>query len=97
MPDPAPLLVEDWSNNGAALKLLWVNLLLMGTAAISLGFAHAIIPSAVDSGTIPTKASRLRPILYAIGTIAIIVAIVNIYFIVDNLGWIAERYPRWYQ
>jgi hypothetical protein len=98
MPDPAPLLQGDWSSNGLALKLLWVNLLLMATAAVSLGFAHAIIPSAVDSGTFSRTASRFRPFLYVIGTIAIVIALANAFFIVEiSRGWIEDIYPRWYQ
>lgn len=97
MPDPAPLLQGDWSDNGAALKLLWINLLLMTTAAISLGFAHAIIPSAVETGTFSRRVSRFRPFLYAIGVIAIILTIVNFFFITDlTRGWIEDIYPRWY-
>jgi uncharacterized membrane protein len=98
MPDPAPLLQGDWSDNGLALKLLWINLLLMATAAVSLGFAHAIIPSAVDSGTFSRTASRFRPFLYVIGIIAVVTALVIAYFIIDiSRGWIEEIYPRWYQ
>ena len=98
MPDPAPLQLGDWSDNGLALKLLWVNLLFMATAAISLGFAHAIISSAVDSGTFSRTASRFRPFLYVIGAIAIVIALVNAYFIIDiSRGWIEDIYPRWYQ
>ncbi|HCV26749.1 MAG TPA: hypothetical protein QGI07_07380 [Dehalococcoidia bacterium] len=98
MPDPAPLLQGDWSDNGAALKLLWINLLLMATAAISLGFAHAIIPSAVDSGTFSRKVSRYRPYLYVIGLVAISIALVNFFFIIDvSRGWIEGVYPRWYE
>jgi uncharacterized membrane protein len=98
MPDPAPLQLEHWSSNGLALKLLWVNLLLMATAAVSLGFAHAIIPSAVDSGTFSRTASRFRPFLYVIGTIAIVIALANAFFIVEiSRGWIEDIYPRWYQ
>lgn len=98
MPDPAPLLQGDWSDNGAALKLLWINLLLMTTAAVSLGFAHAIIPSAVDSGTFSRQVSRVRPYLYVIGLIAIIVAIANFVIITDlTKGWLEGVYPRWYQ
>ncbi|MDP6822911.1 MAG: hypothetical protein QF554_06425 [Dehalococcoidia bacterium] len=98
MPDPAPLLQGEWSDNGLALKLLWINLLLMVTAAVSLGFAHAIIPSAVDSGTFTNRASRIRPILYVIGSLAIIVALINVFFIIDiSRGWIEDIYPRWYE
>ena len=98
MPDPAPLLQGDWSDNGAALKLLWINLLLMATAAISLGFAHAIIPSAVDSGTFSRQAARYRPFLYVLGAIAIVITMVNFVIITDlTRGWIEDIYPRWYQ
>lgn len=97
MPDPAPLLQGDWSDNGDALKLLWINLLLMATAATSLGFAHAIIPSAVDSGTFSRQASRFRPYLYVIGSIAIIATLANFVIITDlTKGWLDDVYPRWY-
>lgn len=97
MPDPAPLLQGDWSDNGAALKLLWINLMLMVTAAVSLGFAHAIIPSAVDTGTFSQRASRIRPVLYVIGLIALILTIVNFVVITDiTRGWLEDIYPRWY-
>ena len=98
MPDPAPLLQGDWSDNGAALKLLWANLMLMATAAVSLGFAHAIIPSAVDSGTFSQRASRYRPVLYVVGLIALVIVAINFFLIVDlTRGWIEDIYPRWYQ
>ncbi|MDA1257335.1 MAG: hypothetical protein O3C10_05760 [Chloroflexi bacterium] len=98
MPDPAPLLQGDWSDNGAALKLLWVNLLLVITAATTLGFAHAIIPSAVDTGTFSQRMTRVRPALYVIGAIAIIIAIANVFIIAGFAkGWIEDVYPRWYQ
>jgi hypothetical protein len=70
----------------------------MATAAISLGFAHAIIPSAVDSGTFSRKVSRYRPYLYVIGLVAISIALVNFFFIIDvSRGWIEGVYPRWYE
>ena len=71
---------------------------MMTTAAISLGVAHAIIPSAVDSGTFSSKASRFRPFLYVIGSIALIVAIINfVLATMISVGWIEDVYPRWYQ
>ncbi|MFW6195142.1 MAG: hypothetical protein ACOC5M_01305 [Chloroflexota bacterium] len=78
--------------------MLWINLLLLATAAVSLGFAHAIIPSAVATGTFPQSANKARPVLYFIG-IGAIVAAIAVFIIAGNLAYdvLSDFYPRWYQ
>ncbi len=95
--DPAPLTTADWADTGSALKLLWINLVLFATAAVSLGFAHAIIPSALATGTFPGGARKLRPVLYAIGILALAVAIFNFFLVANLLDFLDDTYSRYYQ
>ena len=95
--DPAPLTTADWADTGSALKLLWINFVLMITAAVSLGFAHAIIPSGLATGTFPAGARKLRPVLYLVGIAAIVVVIVDFVVIAGLLDFLDDVYPRYYQ
>ena len=58
--DPGILSVEDWQARLLALRLMWLCLVLAFTAAGSLVIAHAVIPSAVDSGTLSKKFNKFR-------------------------------------
>ena len=58
--DPGILSVEDWQTRLLALRLMFVCLVLAFIAASSLVIAHAVIPSAVDSGTLSKKFNKYR-------------------------------------
>ena len=70
--DPQPLSPSEWAQIGTALKFLWAALGCAIVAGFSLLTAHAIITSLVDTNTIPSSWSNLRPVLYFVGIIAVI-------------------------
>lgn len=95
--NPDPLTTAQWADTGNALKLLWVSLALVLTASGALLTAHAIIPSATDSGMIPPVFRKLRPILYATGALMIVGMIVAVVLITGAVDFIAETYSRRFQ
>lgn len=84
----------QWAEIGNALKLLWIALALAVTGAGAWVTAHAIIPSAADSGTIPVGFRKLRPFLYLTGGLAVAGIAVAVIFIIDFVTVIREIYPR---
>ena len=70
--DPKPLTTAEWAEVGNALKFLWLALGFALVAGPSLLTAHAIIPSVIDTKTVPAKWAKFRAPLYAIGVTSII-------------------------
>ena len=95
--NPDPLTTAQWADTGNALKLLWVSLVLVVAASGALVTAHAIIPSATDSGMIPPAFRKLRPLLYATGALMIGGVVVAFVLITGAVDFIAETYSRRFQ
>ena len=69
--DPSGLGSVDWANLSNILTLLWIFFPLVIIFAFSMMFAHAFIPSGVDTGLYPQKLSMLRIPLTIVGLIAL--------------------------
>ncbi|MBI4219235.1 MAG: hypothetical protein HY682_03750 [Chloroflexi bacterium] len=98
--DPEPLSKAQWADVGFAIKLLWVSLALMFTAAQLFLAAHAIIPSAVASHHLPARFTRLRPALYAGGFVCLAGVGASVYWIVSVIGagdLAHSIYPRYFK
>ena len=95
--DPQPLSPSEWAQIGTALKFLWAALGCAIVAGFSLLTAHALITSLVDTNTIPSGWSNLRPVFYAIGLIAVVGVIVCFVFAAINMEWLEVRYSRYWQ
>ena len=95
--DPQPLSPSEWAQIGTALKFLWAALGCAIVAGFSLLTAHAVITSLVDTNTIPSSWSNLRPVFYAIGLIAVAGVIVCFALVAINLEWLEVLYPRYWQ
>ncbi|NQW19017.1 MAG: hypothetical protein HQ478_16210 [Chloroflexi bacterium] len=95
--DLIPLTAEQWGDGGNAIKLLWLSLLFAVTGSGSFVTAHALIPSAISTGHIPEKFSRLRIPLYVLGIIAVVAIAVNVVLIIGYLGYIEDVYSRRYR
>ncbi len=76
MTDPSGLGSADWANLSNWLTLLWVFFPLVITFAFSMMIAHAFIPSAVGTGHLPQKMSRLRLPITVFGLLALAGAVV---------------------
>ena len=92
--NPESLTSAGWADAGWTIKLLWISLGLAITGATSLVIAHAFIPSAIDSGTLPPGLRKLRPMLYATGVLAVAGIVVAVVFAIDFAGYIDELYSR---
>jgi len=96
--DPSILNSDDWLQRIQALWIMWACLFFAVTAAISLIFAHAVIPSAVDSGTISSRFNKFRLPLYVVGIISFLADIVLLLYAIGlSVGFISEMYPRFWQ
>ena len=96
--DPGILSVEDWQTRLLAGRLMFVCLVLAFIAASSLVIAHAVIPSAVDSGTLSKKFNKYRLPLYVTGTFAFILDVgIFLYALSLAQGIISDIYPSFWQ
>ena len=95
--DPQPLSPSEWAQIGTALKFLWAALGCAIVAGFSLLTAHALITSLVDTNTIPSGWSNLRPVFYFIGIVAVIGLIACLVLAAINLEWLEVLYPRYWQ
>ena len=89
-----PLTPEQWGDGGNAIKLLWLSLLFAATGGVSFIIAHAMIPSAVDSGTIPPGFRKIRLPLYFAGFLAVAGIAINVALMIGFLGYIEDVFPR---
>ena len=94
--DPSGLGSDDWANLSNWLTLLWVFFPLLITFAFSMMIAHAFIPSAVGTGHLPQKMSRLRLPLTVFGLMALAGAVVLMILVAmqapDTLGLIWRNF-----
>ena len=81
--DPSGLGTADWANLSNWLTLLWVFFPLLITFAFSMMIAHAFIPSAVHTGHLPQKMSKLRIPLTVFGLLALAGAVTMLIFVVN--------------
>ncbi len=95
--DPQSLTTDQWAQVGFSLKMLWLALACSLIAGPSLLFAHAIIPSAVDTNTIPKSWTKIRPLLYAVGLLAVVGILIFFYLFINHLDFLKASYPRWWQ
>lgn len=98
--DPNPLSKAQWADAGFAIKLLWISMVLMFTAAQAFLAAHAIIPSSIASHHLSPRWNRARPVLYAGGFACLIAVAVAMYIVIGvvGVGALANRiYPSLYR
>ena len=96
--DPNTTTGADWDLTSTTLKLLWVSLLFALGAGFSLVTAHAIIPSAVATRTIPKTWEKLRWPLYAFGIASVAgIGITLAFGAVEAEPFITRIYDRYWQ
>ena len=98
MPEAAQLSPADWGQIGTALKFLWLAFACALLAGTTLVTAHAFIPSAVATNTIPAKYEKLRVPLYATGLLAVAGIVVALSLAAINADDIISKlHPRYWQ
>ena len=96
--DPNTTTGADWALTSTTLKLLWVSLLFALSAGFSLVTAHALIPSAVSTRTIPKMWEKLRLPLYALGILSVAGIGVTLAFAAyEAEPFITRIYARYWQ
>ena len=95
--DPQQLSRAEWAEIGTALKFLWLALIFAFAAGPSLLTAHALIPSAIGTKTIPQTFEKLRLPLYAFGLVCVVGIFASLFMVSQNLQWLHDMYPRWWQ
>lgn len=95
----SPLTAEEWGQIGTGLKLLWAALACALYGGTALMLAHAFIPSAVATRTIPASVERIFRIpLYVTGVLAVIALVVLLVWAGTHFNDIATRInPRYWQ
>lgn len=89
-----PLTADQWGDGGNALKLLWLSFLFAIIGSGSFITAHAVLPSAIATGTVPPRLGKLRPLFYALGFAAVVGIAVNVVFVIDFLDYIEVIFGR---
>ncbi|MCZ6615063.1 MAG: hypothetical protein O6920_04685 [Chloroflexi bacterium] len=93
--DPEFITNEHWADISTVLRFLWLYWLFIIGFATNMLLAHALIPSLIASGQLPSSMGRVRPLLYlsALGilTIAILFLVLSVVN-ADVIGRISERW-----
>jgi len=95
--DPKPLSTAEWAEVGNALKFLWLALGFALIAGPSLLTAHAILPSVIDTKTVPAKWARFRAPLYVVGITCVAGIFFALFMASQNTDFLHDMYSRWWQ
>ncbi len=74
--DPKALTSTDWHNIHLFLQWFWIYFPLVVVFAVTMLTAHALIPSAVSTGHLPSTVARLRWPLTAFALLVAVAAII---------------------
>ncbi len=78
--DPKALTSTDWHNIHLFLQWFWIYFPLVVVFAVTMLIAHALIPSAVNTGHLPASAARLKLPLTAFALLVAAAALVMLAF-----------------
>ncbi|SVA82770.1 uncharacterized protein METZ01_LOCUS135624, partial [marine metagenome] len=95
--DPKPLSTAEWAEVGNALKFLWLALGFALIAGPSLLTAHAILPSVIDTKTVPARWARFRAPLYVVGITCVAGIFFALFMASQNTDFLHDMYSRWWQ
>jgi ABC-type Na+ efflux pump permease subunit len=94
--DLAPITGPGWDDIGSFINLLWLflaSVLLLGGSFL---LAQAVLPSLVSTGHLPSKALKLRPILYVFSLLFLGLAGFFLARAISQVPTILEFYPRFW-
>ena len=94
--DPASITAADWSNVGNWLHWLWAYFFSIVIIAFSFLTAHALIPSLIDSGHLPSEANRLRPPIYLVSIVMVAAAVLFMVWTAGNSYLLEQVYNRFW-
>ena len=94
--DPPFLTNQIWHDLSTMLRFLWVYVFFIIAVAFNFLIAHAIIPSLVDSGQLPARVARLRPLFYLGALSLLALAAVFLVLTLMNADVLGRVWPRWW-
>ncbi len=94
--DPSFVSNDIWHGISTMLRFLWVYIVFIIGAAFNFLLAHAIIPSLADSGQLPARIAKLRPLFYLGALGSLILALVFIVLTAVNADVLGRVWPRWW-
>ena len=94
--DPVYVDNDLWHDLSTMLRFLWLYFLIINGFVVSFLIAHAIIPSLVDSGQLPPRLARLRPLFYLNALGILVTALVVFLLLVINIDVIGRIWGRWW-
>lgn len=84
----------QWNSLTALLLTLWLFALATTVFSLSLLLAHAVVPSLDITGQLPSRAGRLRPVLYVVALAALGIDVWLALRLGGQLGIIKLIYPK---
>ncbi len=94
--DPSFLSNPLWHDLSTMLRFLWVYIFFIIGAALNFLVAHAILPSLVNSGQLPARIARLRPLFYLSALGSFTLALAFFILTIVNAGVVGRVWPRWW-
>ena len=97
LPDPGAVTAFDWLQIGKWLTRIWIYFFLVVGFSATFLTAHAIIPSMVASGHVPSDwGGKLRRPMYATAAIMLVGMGIFLAFTVEQSHIIERFWDRWF-
>ncbi len=94
--DPSFVSNDIWHDLSTMLRFLWVYIFFIIGAAFNFLLAHAVLPSLVNTGQLPARIARLRPLFYMGALGSFVLALVFIILTAVSADVIDRVLPRWW-
>ncbi len=94
--EPASVTTEMWHGISVMLRFLWLYVFLILGVAVNFLIAHAVIPSLADSGQLPSRIARLRPLFYLGSLGLLVVAVISLFLAIVNAQVLGQIWGRWW-
>ena len=92
--DPKGLTGVNWNDIHVWLQWFWIYLPLLVTFALTVLTAHAIIPSLISTGHLPSTAQRWRPPLTAFALVVLVAAVVLMVLVISSVLSVTKFWDR---
>lgn len=92
--DPRTITGADWPGIELLVYLLWGLVVINVSFAFSMLVAHAVIPSMVATGHIPSRVLSFRPLLTVLAFLFLVAALFIVSSWVFNLKAVYGVYPK---
>ena len=93
--DPKALSSANWNDIHLWLTYFWIYVPLVLTFAFTILTAHALIPSLINTGHIPTSVGRLRIPLTFFAALVFLAAVFMMVLTINKTLDLAKFWDRW--